>query len=62
MEAIFKTDQEGMYDFLKDIFLGLDLFNLISFDEVDLVHDLNGIELAVVLLLCENDLPKGSSP
>ncbi len=61
VEAVLKADQKRMANFFEDVFLGLDLFDLVLFDDVALVHDLDCVELAVVLLLGEDDLSEGSS-
>lgn len=61
VEAVLEADQEGVADFLEDVFLGLDLLDLVLLDDIALVHDLDRVELAVVLLLRQDDFPERAS-
>ena len=61
VEAVLEPDQERVSHLLQNILLGLDLLDLVSLNQISLIHDLHGVELPVVLLLGQDNLPESSS-
>lgn len=61
VETVFQAHQKWMANFLENILLSLDLLDLVLFDYVTFVHDLDGIETSIVFFLCQNDFSKGAT-
>jgi hypothetical protein len=62
MEAIFKANNERMASLFKDTSFCFDLLDLVLFNEVNFVDDLDGVEFPIVFLLGQDYFPESSLP